>query len=202
MQARNQSAANPADGMSEATLSEWLERAQAGDHEAFERIYRQHVGTVYGICVRMVHDRLEAERLTQDVFVRVWEKLDRFRREGPFGAWLRRVAVNVVVEDRRSRARDKRWIDLEEDPAPEHRPSVGTGSGMRSTEISLDLETAIRLLPEGARTAFVLHDVYGYRHREIAKMTSVATATVRVQLHRARTLMRSILDGSREVSGS
>ena len=195
---RRQSATEPANATPDPPISDWVERAREGDDEAFERIYRHFSGMVFGLCIRMVPDRLEAERLTQDVFVRVWQKLDRFHKEGAFGAWLRRVAANTVIEDRRRQARSRKWMDLEEDPAPDHRAPPGAGVEERAMDITMDLERAIVGLPAGARTAFVLHDVYGYRHREIADMTGVAPVTIRAQLHRARRMLRDFLNDSKE----
>jgi RNA polymerase sigma-70 factor (ECF subfamily) len=178
-------------------------RTQQGDQRSFERLYRLHVGLVYGICLRLVADPVRAETLTQDVFVRVWEKIGMYAGRGAFGAWVRRLAVNAVIDDRRSEARERQWMEYEKEGSGRD-PSGGSGAlrvvaggGPESADASIDLERAIAGLPHGARTAFVLHDVYGYRHREIAEMTGAAPGTIKAQLHRARRLLRGSLKGSR-----
>jgi len=161
--------------------------AVAGDRRAFERIYRRHVGRVHGLAWRLI-GRDEAEEITQDVFVRAWERLATFRGEAAFGTWLYRLAVNLIMT-RRSwlGTRRARFIDdeavLETAPA---RPAA--------TEAGLDFASAIGKLPPGARTVFVLHDVEGYRHEEIAALLQVTTGTTKAQLHRARMMLRRHLD--------
>jgi len=169
-------------------LEDEVVRAQAGDLEAFESIYRRHAGRIYAICLRMCADAARAEDLTQETFLRAWEKLGSFRGESPFAAWLRRLTVNVVLAERRSagrrRSRETGTDDVERFPwAPQPAPA---GAGM-------DLETAISRLPVGARRVFVLHDVEGYRHEEIAGLLGVAEGTSKTQLHRARKLLREAL---------
>jgi RNA polymerase sigma-70 factor (ECF subfamily) len=183
-------------------VPELVTRAQQGDHASFERLYRLHVGQVYAICLRMIADPEQAETLTQDVFVRVWEKLDSYGRRGSFGGWLRRLAINVVIENRRAEARWSRWRDFDGDTSD---LPVGGSPGVSRRDEAIDLERALRGLPEGARVVFVLHDIYGYRHREIAEMTGHSSGTARAQLHRARRLLRDALgeprSRSREVMG-
>ena len=168
--------------------------AAAGDRGAFERLYRAHVNRVYAVCVRMTGDRSQAEELTQDVFVRVWEKLSLFRGESAFTTWLHRIAVNVVLNARKSAGRGRsrfegggggREGDEDEVAQLPARPHV---PGDR-----MDLEAAIKTLPPGARRVFVLHDVEGYRHEEIAEMLGVTTGATKAQLHRARMLLREAL---------
>lgn len=161
---------------------------RGGEMAAFERLYHEHAGRVFAICLRMTADRSRAEDLTQETFLRAWDRLEQFRGDAAFGAWLRRVTINVVLADRRSRSRrqDKERpapdeTRLEHPIDPPH-PSSG-----------LDLDAALSRLPEGARTVFVLHDVEGYRHDEIARMLGVATGTSKTQLHRARKLLREAL---------
>ena len=163
-------------------------RAQAGDLRAFESIYRQQAGRVYAICLRMSADPARAEDLTQETFIRAWEKLDSFRGESPFQAWLRRLTINVVLGERRSagRRRSSETADADLARFPERPATTQAGP-------AIDLETAINRLPDGARKVFVLHDVEGYRHHEIARMLGVATGTSKTQLHRARKLLREAL---------
>ena len=135
--------------------------AAAGDRHAFERLYRAHVGRIHGLVRRMIGTD-EATEVTQDVFVRAWQKLGTFRGESAFGTWLHRVAVNVVLT-RRAQLGSRRDRFLADDTVLESLPSR---PGAR--DLGLDFETAIHRLPEGARHVFVLHDIEGYRHEEIA----------------------------------
>ncbi len=163
--------------------------AAAGDRRAFERLYRTHVNRVYSVCMRMVQDRGRAEELTQDVFVRVWEKLGLFRGESAFSTWLHRTAINVVLNERRATAhRDGRTTGVEDIDL------FGGDDGALRPGLAVDLESAIALLPRGARTVFVLHDVEGYTHEEIGRMLGVTSGGTKAQLHRARRLLREALD--------
>jgi RNA polymerase sigma-70 factor (ECF subfamily) len=164
--------------------------AAAGDRRAFERLYRQHVTRVFSLCVRMVVDRTRAEELTQDVFVRAWEKLHLFRGESAFGTWLHRMTVNVVLNARKSEGRNRsRFEDDDEGNGVEMLPSRPLAPGDR-----MDLEAAIAKLPPGARRVFTLHDVEGYKHEEIAEMLGVTSGATKAQLHRARLLLREALN--------
>ncbi len=163
--------------------------AASGDRRAFERLYRENVNRVFAICVRMSGDRMRAEELTQDVFVRVWEKLPLFRGESAFSTWVHRLAVNVILARRETLGiRRKRYLDS--DAALETLPARRTGG----PEMTMDFEAAMQRLPDGAREIFVLHDVEGYRHEEIAQMLGLATGTSKSQLHRARMALRQHLE--------
>ena len=166
-----------------------VRRAQAGDSEAFAGLYRTHVGRVYALCLRLEADAGRAEELTQDVFVRAWERLASYRGESAFGTWLYRLAVNVVLGDRRSAWRRSKHVFTTDDPAVYERGGDGPPAGL-----AMDLDQAIAALPPGARTIFVLHDVEGYRHEEIATMTGLAEGTSKTQLFRARRLLREALN--------
>ncbi len=163
-------------------------RAQAGDLSAFEDLYRLHEGRVYALCLRMSGDQREAEELTQDAFVRAWQKLDSFRGSSAFSSWLHRLTVNVVLGSWRAKGRHRERVvsiaDVQGSVDPQHRPRP---------RLAVDLERAIAALPAGARTVFVLHDVEGYRHRDIAECTGLAVGTSKTQLHRARRLLRKAL---------
>jgi len=163
--------------------------AAAGDRRAFERVYRTHADRVYSLCMRMVQDRGRAEELTQDVFVRVWEKLSLFRGESAFGTWLHRMAINVVLNERRAdgRREGRRMVVEDLDLLSDENGGLQPG-------LAIDLESAIALLPRGARTVFVLHDVEGYTHEEIGRMLGVTSGGTKAQLHRARRLLREALD--------
>jgi RNA polymerase sigma-70 factor (ECF subfamily) len=162
--------------------------AAAGDARAFERLYRSHAARVHGLARRMMGGEHAAD-LTQDVFVRAWEKLGTFRGEAAFGTWLYRLAVNVILNRRSSRAADRNRVD---DPEA----AFATLAAKRGPEgLALDFEGAIERLPEGARLVFVLHDVEGYTHEEIAEWLGVTSGTTKAQLHRARLILRRYLDG-------
>ncbi|HUF28168.1 MAG TPA: RNA polymerase sigma factor [Gemmatimonadaceae bacterium] len=168
-----------------------LDRARAGDLDAFEQLYHEHVGRVFALCLRLAGDRQRAEELTQDVFVQVWQRLASFRGESAFASWVHRIAVNVVLTEVRSRRRREARVLTVAAPDALERAREGSGSG---PEDGMDLEREIAALPPGARTALVLHDIEGYRHDEIAQLTGVAAGTIRAQLHRARQLLRKRLE--------
>jgi len=186
---------------------EWVRRAQDGDRRAFEALYRRHVGWVYALCLRLLADPVEAEILTQDSFVRAWTRLAAYREEGPFGAWLRRLALNLILDSlRRARRQARRQASEQEEldaMSQAHSQSRGASeSGAPDRDAAVDLERAIRLLPPAARQVFVLHDVHGFKQQEIAEMTCVALGTVKSQLHRARRLVREQLASSPPGSGA
>lgn len=160
--------------------------ATEGDARAFERLYRRHVPRVHGLARRMVGHE-EADELTQDVFVRAWERLETFRGEAAFGTWIHRVAINVMLARQEVRKRDRGRF--EDDDARVDATPVAP----REAEARIDVEAALRNLPDGARRVFVLHDMEGYKHHEIAEMLDITTGTSKSQLHRARMLMRDQL---------
>ena len=156
------------------------------DEQTFENLYRENAGRIYALCLRMSGDPTNARDLTQEVFVRAWKKLHLFRGESQLSTWLRRLAVNVclnwIAQERR---RLGRQVDVED---------LSVFEGKRSTpEAGIDLQRAIATLPVNARAVFVLHDVEGYRHEDIAEMNGVAVGTVKSQLHRARKLLQQRL---------
>jgi RNA polymerase sigma-70 factor (ECF subfamily) len=167
---------------------ELVRRAQAGDLGAFEALYRAHVNRVYALSYRLSGNPDLAEELTQEVFVRAWHKLGGFRGESAFSSWLHPLTVNVALSERRSRRRREARVTTTDDLGSLERDSSRAPSGH-----SLDLERALRRLPQGARHVFVLHDVYGYTHEEIGTLTGVAAGTSKAQLHRARLLLREAL---------
>lgn len=163
--------------------------AASGDRRAFERLYRTHLNRVFAVCARMVNDRSHAEELTQDVFVRAWEKLSQFRGEAAFSTWLHRLAVNVVLNARKSEGRSRSRFDDDQ----EQLDALPVGASVSVPGASIDLEAAIATLPPGARRIFVLHDVEGFKHEEIAGMLSITAGGSKAQLHRARMLLREAL---------
>lgn len=167
--------------------------AASGDRHAFERLYRTHVNRVYSLCARMIADRGRAEELTQDVFVRAWEKLHLFRGESSFATWLHRLAVNVVLNDRKTEGRRRNRFEEEDEEQGMDGYAGVVGMPLAPGDL-LDLEEAITRLPPGARRVFTLHDVEGYKHEEIAEMLGVTTGATKAQLHRARLLLREALN--------
>jgi RNA polymerase sigma-70 factor (ECF subfamily) len=154
-----------------------------------ERLYREHSDRIYGLCLRMSGDRVRATELAQDVFVRAWEQLDRLRPGSDTGAWLWRLATNVVLNAMRSEKRRHARVAPVAEPGLLERAQLGTPLPVRR----LSLDAAIDRLPERAREVFVLHDVEGFSGPEIAEMLGVAEGTVRAHLHRARSVMRETL---------
>jgi RNA polymerase sigma-70 factor (ECF subfamily) len=165
-----------------------VERAQNGDRKAFEQIYRQQVGRIHALCWRLTGDADLTEELTQEAFVRAWQKLHLFGGQSALSTWLHRLTVNVVMADHRVHGvRRRRQLPLDETQSEQ---LVNTG---KATEIGLDLERAIATLPARARSVFVLHDVEGYAHAEIAEIAGMAVGTSKAHLHRARKLLRKAL---------
>ncbi len=166
-----------------------MRSAQAGDVSAFERLYRENERKVYALCMRLAADAALAEELTQDVFVRAWQKLGTFRGDSALSSWLYPLTVNVALSERRTRRRRTSRVFATDDLTPFERPGRPPQG-----EAGFDLEKAMASLPPGARAVFVLHDVEGYKHQEIAKMLGMATGTSKAQLHRARRLLREALE--------
>jgi len=178
----------PVSPQTSSDQSRLVERAASGHVESFEELYRRAVGRVYGLCLRMCGNQSLAEELTQEAFIRAWQKLPSFRGESAFSTWMHRLTVNVVLGHQRSAGRRQ---------AREHAAGeewYGDGNATRERPgISVDLERAIARLPERARTVFVLHDVEGYKHTEISEVAGMAVGTSKAQLSRARHLLRKAL---------
>jgi RNA polymerase sigma-70 factor (ECF subfamily) len=162
--------------------------AARGDSSAFERLYRAHVARIHSLTRRMLGTH-EADEVTQDIFVRTWQKLGQFRGESAFATWLHRLAVNVVIERRRTFAIQRERMAGDADAL-----DLIAVAPARA-DLRVDFDAAIEQLPPGAREIFALHDVEGYKHREIAVMLDITTGTSKRQLHRARMLMRKHLAG-------
>jgi len=166
--------------------------AARGDVGAFEQLYARSAGRVYAVCLRMTGDTQRAKELSHDAFVRAWERLSTFRGEAAFDTWMHRLAVNVVLTATRSeRRRSARIVATEDQPAIE--ADLQFSRAAPDVESRIDLERAIAALPPRAREVFVLHDVEGYRHDEIADRLELQSGSVRAQLHRARKLIMRML---------
>jgi RNA polymerase sigma-70 factor (ECF subfamily) len=183
------------------TEAEAIERAKQGDAEAFEVLYHQHKRRVYSLCLRMTANTAEAEDLAQEAFLQLFRKIGTFRGEAAFSTWLHRMAVNVVL----MRLRKKNLpvvpiedtLETEEDSLKKEpgAPDVSlTGSIDR-----LQLARAVDALPPGYRTVFVLHDVEGYEHNEIAELVGCSIGNSKSQLHKARLKLRDLLKRRRPV---
>ena len=171
------------------SVEDLVEQAQNGDTRAFEKVYHRTNERIYALCLRMCADGQRAEELVQDVYIRAWERLASFRGDALFTTWLHRLAVNHVLQERRSlgrrRAREVTAPDLELYGRTARRSMPGT---------RVDLERAIASLPTKARQVLVLRDVQGYKYGEIAEMTGVSLGTVKAQIHRARGLVKEALN--------
>lgn len=166
-----------------------LRKAKNGDVEAFETIYRRHYKRVYNLCLRMLKDAVEAEDLTQDVFIQLYRKLDSFRGEAAFSTWLYRLTVNQVLMHFR-----RRQFQNEKTTEDGHVPVIKSENERKGQIIEkIVLEKAISELPKGYRTVFILHDVEGFQHEEIAKLLGLSVGTSKSQLHKARMKLRSLL---------
>ena len=167
--------------------------AARGDVRAFEQLYQKTSGRVYAVCIRMTGDPQRARELTHDAFVRAWERLSTFRGESAFETWIHRLAVNVVLTARRGeRRREAHLVHTDDEDVSESESTLGRPAP--DVESRIDLERAIAALPPRAREVFVLHDVEGYKHDEIADRLELQSSSVRAQLHRARRLIMGMLN--------
>jgi RNA polymerase sigma-70 factor (ECF subfamily) len=184
------------DKLSEA---EAIEQAKQGDAEAFETLYNLHKRRVYSLCLRMTANAAEAEDLTQEAFMQLFRKIATFRGESAFSTWLHRMAVNVVLMQLRKKG--LAVVPLEDDiETEEETPKKDFGAQDLALEGSIDrlrLQNAIGRLPPGYRTIFVLHDVEGYEHNEIAELVGCSIGNSKSQLHKARMKLRELLRTSR-----
>jgi len=176
--------------------AETLALAQAGDHYAFAQLYSVHKRRIYSLCLRMVGNVAEAEDLTQEAFLQLHRKIATFRGDSAFSTWLHRLAINVVLMRLRRKGLSLISLDEAMEPAPEERPGRSFGSDDLNLAGSIDrlaLERAIANLPAGYRLIFVLHDIEGYEHNEIATMLECSIGNSKSQLHKARLKLRDAL---------
>jgi RNA polymerase sigma-70 factor (ECF subfamily) len=177
--------------------AEAIRLAQQGDAGAFEHIYRLHSRRVYAVCLRMVGNTAEAEDLTQDAFMQLYRKIGTFRGESAFSTWLHRLAVNVVLMKLRKKTLAATSLEESSDPEDESsgpRREIGAPDLLLTGSIDrVHLERAIEQLPPGYRQVFVLHDVQGYEHNEIAGLMGCSIGNSKSQLHKARMRLRELL---------
>ena len=176
--------------------AEALAQAQTGDHQAFAQLYSLHKRRIYSLCLRMVGNVAEAEDLTQEAFLQLHRKIATFRGDSAFSTWLHRLAINVVLMRLRRKGLSLISLDEAMEPAPEERPGRSFGAPDLNLTGSIDrlaLERAIANLPAGYRLIFVLHDIEGYEHNEIATMLDCSIGNSKSQLHKARLKLRDAL---------
>lgn len=171
---------------------ELAKKAAGGDGKAFEELYRRHYRRVYALTLRMMGNPTEAEDMTQDVFLQLFNKIGMFRGESAFTTWLHRMTVNqVLMHFRKKSTRSELLTDEGETPV---QIVKGTENPRNAPVIDrIGLENALKQLPNGYRTVFVLHDVEGYEHYEIAEMLGIAEGTSKSQLHKARLKLRQLI---------
>ena len=172
-------------------------KASEGDMPAFEELYRRHSRRVYSLCLRMTQNAAEAEDLAQEAFIQLFRKIGSFRGASAFTTWLHRLTVNqVLMHFRKRKARHEQTATEEETP---DRAEPGTENQDRMPVIDrIALDKAMAQLPQGYRTVFVLHDIEGYEHEEIARMLGCAVGTSKSQLHKARMKLRALLQQTNE----
>jgi RNA polymerase sigma-70 factor, ECF subfamily len=182
------------------TEQEAIDRAKQGDAESFEALYLLHKRRVYSLCLRMTGNTAAAEDLTQEAFLQLYRKIGTFRGESAFSTWLHRLSVNVVLMQLRKKSLPE--VSLEETLEPQQEDGPRKDIGTRDTVLAgsidrLNLQRAIESLPPGYRVIFVLHDVEGYEHNEIAEMMGCSIGNSKSQLHKARMKLRELLKPSK-----
>lgn len=178
-----------------------IERAKQGDAEAFQALYDRHKRRVYSLCLRMTANTAEAEDLAQEAFLQLYRKIGTFRGESAFSTWLHRLSVNVVLMHLRKKSLPA--VSLEETTqggGEDDTPKRDFGADDVALAGSIDrlqLQKAVDSLPPGYRTIFVLHDVEGYEHNEIAEIVGCSIGNSKSQLHKARMKLRDLLKMNR-----
>jgi len=181
-----------------------IERAKRGDGEAFQALYDKHKRRVYSLCLRMTANVAEAEDLTQEAFLQLYRKIGTFRGESAFSTWLHRLSVNVVLMHLRKKSLPVISLEETTQGAEEDSPKKDFGAEDLALAGSIDrlqLQKAVDDLPPGYRTIFVLHDVEGYEHNEIAEIVGCSIGNSKSQLHKARMKLRDLLKMNRAGRG-
>lgn len=181
-----------------------VQRAQQGDSDAFASLFYAHKPRIYSVCLRMTNNTAEAEDLTQDAFLQVFRKLATFRGDSALSTWLYRIAVNTVLMHFRKKA--LRQISLDE-PLNQDARLIRREYGSQDDRLSgsvdrIALTRAIRELPAGYRTIFLLHEVEGYEHQEIAQLLDCSVGNSKSQLHKAKLRIRELLGHARQATGN
>jgi RNA polymerase sigma-70 factor, ECF subfamily len=184
----------------EPSEAEVIERAKQGDAEAFQMLYEKHKRRVYSLCLRMTANTAEAEDLAQEAFLQLYRKIGTFRGESAFSTWLHRLSVNVVLMHLRKKSLPV--VSLEETTQGADEDSARKDFGGEDVALAgsidrLQLQKAVENLPPGYRMIFVLHDVEGYEHNEIAKIAGCSVGNSKSQLHKARMKLRDLLKMNR-----
>jgi RNA polymerase sigma-70 factor (ECF subfamily) len=173
-----------------ATKSEWdlIKAVQGGDKQAYNRLYQEYIGQVYGLCLRLTGEKMLAEDAAQEVFIQLWRKIGNFKGDSKFSTWLHTVTSNITISYIR---KQKGW--LQKVFNIEDYVAMNGGAGLPEAEessSSVDIESYVARLPERARLVFVLHAIEGYRHEEIATITNMAVGSSKAQLHRAKQFLK------------
>jgi RNA polymerase sigma-70 factor (ECF subfamily) len=193
-----------ADGSAASVQAEILARAQAGDNYAFAQLYATHKRRIYSLCLRMVGSVAEAEDLTQEAFLQFHRKIQTFRGESALSTWLHRLAINVVLMHLRKKGLQLTSLDEAMEPAPDQRPGRSFGAPDLTLSGAIDrlaMQRAIGDLPAGYRLIFVLHDIEGYEHNEIATLLDCSIGNSKSQLHKARLKLRDALRSQSQQEG-
>jgi len=181
----------------ELTDADVVRLAQRGDADAFERVYRLHCRKVYTLCLRIVGDPTEAEDLTQDIFLQLFRKIDTFRGESAFSTWLHRMSVNIVLMRFRKKPIAQTSLETMTNPEEESNtsPQEFGGPDLRLNGVidRITLQEAINELAPGSKAMFILHDIQGYKHNEIAGMFGCSVGNSKSQVHKARIRLRELL---------
>lgn len=167
-----------------------IRQAAAGNSHAFKELYKGNSARVYAVCLRISQDRDTADELTQEVFIKAWEKLSSFQFESKFSSWLHSIAVNQFLMMKRS---EKRFNERVGELTTIMESENSHSKAKHGFDSRIDIETALGKLPEQARMAFVLHDIEGYKHREISDLMNIEVGTSKAHLHRARRMLREEL---------
>lgn len=181
--------------------AEVVKRAQQGDSDAFATLFHAHKARIYSVCLRMTNNAAEAEDLTQDAFLQVFRKIATFRGDSAFSTWLHRIAVNTVLMHFRKKSLCQ--VSLDEPYSNSDGAKIRREYGTRDNRLAgcvdrVALASAIKELPHGYRTIFLLHEVEGYEHQEIAEMLGCSVGNSKSQLHKAKLRIRELLAQSPE----